>query len=254
MNRRRLLAAAGLVCVALLAGCFGPSQISDEQLAENATYDWSSEANASYTLARSSYAAVFRLSNSTTLAVHDRDALGVEAPVDLSALRYRFPNGTIIDGTHDGLSATLEQRRTVIDLPVREGQVAYTASRSGKQFTTPVVVSGQQAVTLPPGGRVGVPLLSQVSPAGHTTAVMENRMTVTWENVTGGALTVNYYLQRDLVLFSLLVLVASAIGIGGIIFYVRQIRRLAARREDVGLDIEEDDDDPRDRGPPPGMR
>lgn len=251
---RQLLAVGGLLCLALLAGCFGPSQISDEQLAENATYDWTSEANASYTLSRSSYAAVFRLTNASTLSVHDRDALGVRAPVDLSALRFRFTNGTVVDGTNPGLSATLEQRRTVIDLPAVEGRVAYSASRSGKQFTTPVVVPGRQAVTLPPGGRVGVPLLSQVSPAGHSTSVADNRMTVSWQNITGGALTVNYYLRRDLVLFSLLVLVVTTVGIGGVLFYVRQIRRLAARREQVAPDVDDEDDDPRDRGPPPGMR
>ncbi len=253
--RRRALALLSVLALALLAGCLGPTEIPDDQLADNATYDWDQDADASYTLSRSSYTAVFNASNRSTLSVFDRDALGVEAPVDLSALRYRFANGTVTapNGTAN-LSATLQQRRTVITLPATDGQVAYTASRSGKQFTTPVVVPGTQTVTLPPGARVGVPLLSQVSPGDHTTAVLDNRMTVTWSGVEDGALTVHYYLQRDLLLFTALVLVVSIVGVGGLIYYFRQLRQLESAREEIGLDVETEDDDVGDDGPPPGMR
>lgn len=253
--RRRALALGGVLALALLAGCLGPTEIPDDQLASNATYDWDRGADASYELSRSSYTAVFNASNRSTLSVYDRDALGVEAPVDLSALRYRFANGTVVapNGTAS-LSATLEQRRTVIRLPATDGHVAYTASRSGKQFTTPVVVPGSQTVTMPPGARVGVPLLSQVSPGEHTTSVTDNRMTVTWGDVDDGALTVHYYLQRDLFLFSALFIVASIVGVGGLIYYLRQLRQLESIREDIGLDVDTEDDEFGDDGPPPGMR
>lgn len=251
--RPRHVALGGVVLLAVLAGCFGPAEIPEDQLAGNATYNWAQDADAAYTLSRSSYTAVFNLSNRSTLSVHDRDALGVESPVEISALQFRFRDGTIVNATHENLSAQLRQRRTVISLPASEGWVGYTARRSGKQFATPVVVPGRQTITLPPGARVGVPLLSQVSPGNYTTDVAENRMTVAWGNVSDGSLTVQYYLQRDLVLFSLLLLVALTIGLGGAVYYLRQIRRLESQREEIGLDVEEDDD-PQDRGPPPGMR
>jgi hypothetical protein len=249
--RRRLLALGALFVLVGLAGCFGPSEIPQDQLGGNASYEWDRDADAAYTLSRSSYTAVFNLSNRSTLAVHDRDALGVESPVELEKLRFRYRNGTVVNASEANLSASLEQRRTVITVPARDGHVGYTGSRSGKQFSTPVVVPGTQTVTLPPGTRVGVPLLSQVGPGEYTTNVAENRMTVRWAEVVDGSLTVHYYLERDLLLFSLLLLLALSVGLGGSIYYLRQIRELESVREQIGLDV--DDDDPRDRGPPPGM-
>jgi hypothetical protein len=107
---------------------------------------------------------------------------------------------------------------------------------------------------MPSGARVGVPLLSQVSPGDHTTSVADNRMTVTWGDVDDGALTVHYYLQRDLFLFSGLVLVATVVGVGGLAYYFRQLKQLESVREQIGLDVETEDDDVGDDGPPPGMR
>jgi hypothetical protein len=102
---------------------------------------------------------------------------------------------------------------------------------------------------------VGVPLLSQVSPGNYTTTVEDGRMTIRWANRTDGTLRVQYYLQRDLVLFGGLLLIGLAVAGGGSLYYWRQIRQLESRREDIGLDVEDEgEDDPRDRGPPPGMR
>jgi len=254
MRGRRFAILAGLVALTLLAGCFGPSEIPDEQLSESANYTWDQDAAAAYSLDRSTYAAVFNVTNRTTVAVHSRDALGVESSIGISALQYRFRNGTIVNATHPGLNATRSQDRTRIALPTRNGSVAFTAARSGKQFGVPVAVAGAQAITLPPGARVGVPLLSQVSPGNYTTSVSDGRMTVRWANQTGGTIRVQYYLQRDLLLFSVILLGGLAIGLGGAIYYLRQIRQLESQREAIGLDVDQEDDDPRDRGPPPGMR
>lgn len=249
---RPRLAFCGLVALVALAGCFGPSEIPEEDLTQNASYDWDRDAVATYELSRSAYTAVLDVTNRTTLSIHDRDALGTDNPIRVRGLQYRFTNGTVVNATHGNLSATIAQSRTTLRLPTRNGSVAYTASRSGKQFSIPVVVTGPQEIRLPPGARVGVPLLSQVSPGDYTTSVADGRQAIRWANRSGGALTVTYYLQRDLLLFSLLVLVAVALGVGGTAYYVRQIRRLKRRREAMGVDVEEDDD-PRDRGPPPGM-
>lgn len=246
--RRTALAVGAVALLGLLAGCFGPAQIPEGDLTGDASYRWDRNASAAYDLSRSSYAAVYDVTNRTSLSVHDRDALGTESPIRIRALQFRFPNGTVVNATQANLSATLGQRRTTISLPARDGEVGYTAPRSGKQFSIPVAVPGPQEIRLPPGARVGVPVLSQVNPGGYETTVADGRMTVRWPNRTGGTLSVHYYLQRDLLLFSLLVLVALALGVGGSAYYLRQIRRLERRREAVG----DGDDESGDRRPPPG--
>lgn len=253
MRSRRLLALAGLCALLALAGCFGPSSISDEQLRENATYDWETDADAAYNLTENSYQAVYNITNSSSLSIHSRDLLGVDEPVSISALQFRFTNGTVVNATHPGLAATQTQSETEIDMPAGNGSLAYTATRSGKQFATPVAVEGSQTALLPPDTRVGVPILSHVQPGGYNTSMVGDRMEIRWESVTDGGISVRYYLQRDLLIFGGLLAVALVVGAGGLVYYLRKIKRLEAIREEVGLDVDQDEDDPGDRGPPPGM-
>lgn len=254
MNRRHFLAVAGLLALATLAGCgFGPSEIPEDQLSENVTFDWETDANARFTLSRSSYTAVIEVSNRSTIEVFRRDALGTETPVQPTALQFRFRNGTVVNASHANLSATLQSDATELSLPADNGTVGYAARRSGKQFATPVFVEGSHELVLPPGARIGVPLLSQASPGGYETSVADNRMTVRWDDLDSGAIDVRYYLQRDLFLFSGLVALVLLVGVGGTVYYVRQIRQLEAKREEMGIDVEQDDDDIGDSGPPPGM-
>jgi hypothetical protein len=249
MNGRRL-AVLGLVGLLVLAGCTGTSEVSQEELSGEASYDWDADAKTTFNLSRGSYTTVVHLQNQSTLRVYERDALGSEAPVDLTALRFRFPNGTVVNASEANVSVTRANNRAVVRLPADNGTVGYSASRSGKRFASPVFVAGSQAVVLPPSARIGVPLLSQASPGGYDTTVEGNRMAVRWANVSDGTLNVRYYLERDLLLFSGLVVLALGIGGGGAIYYLRKIRRLEARRKEYGMDV---DDDPQDRGPPPGM-
>lgn len=252
MNRRQLLALLGLVAVALLAGCgFGPTDVPDEELNQNVSFDWDTDANATYSLSRSSYSAVVQVSNQSSLKVFRRDALGTDNPIRPNALRFRFPNGTVVNASHTNLSATLRSSSTLLKLPADNGTIGYTAGRSGKRFSTPVFVDGSHELVLPAGTRVGVPLLSQVSPGGYQTKVgQDNRMTIRWDDLDGGAITARYYLQRDLLLFTILLVVVVFVGGGGLIYYVRQLRRLQARREEMALDVEEESEE---KDPPPGM-
>lgn len=253
MRGRRLLALGGLCTVLLLAGCLGGG-ISEEQLGEDENYTWDDDAAASYTLDRSSYTAVYDVENRSSLSVHDRDALGIESSIGIRALQFRYRNGTVVNATHPGLTANTSGDRTNVAVPAETGQVAYTAPRNGKQFNIPVAVEGAQSVTLPPGARVGIPLLSSVSPGNYTTDVADGRMAVRWANRSSGTLSVQYYLERDILVFGLLLLIGLVAGGGGALYYLRQIRHLESQREEIGLDVNQDDDDPRDRGPPPGMR
>lgn len=253
MRRRHVLALAGLCCVALLGGCLGPSAVSDEELRKNATYDWEVSANATYTLEESSYQAVYRVANRSTLSVNTQDLLGVDEPLPISALQFRFTNGTVVNATHANLSATETQSATEIAMPARNGSLAYTVPRTGKRLRVPVAVEGPHALTLPAGARVGVPILSQVRPGNYSTTVQDGRMTIQWPDVTDGSLTVHYYLQRDLLIFGGLLTIAIVIGVGGVAYYLRQIRQLEAIRKEIGLDVDDEDDDIGDQDPPPGM-
>jgi len=261
--QRRHLALLSVLALVALAGCtglFGPEEVDEQQLNENASYDWETETNASITLNRSSYRAVYALPDNSTFTIYNRDDLGREEGVPVSALRFRFDNGTVISAANSSLTARQTGRSTVIDLPNNSsGQVAYSAPRQGKAFSTPVYTSGSNyTVTLPPGRRVGIPLLSQVTPGNYETTVNEttNRMAVTWsEPVDSRAIRVRFYLQRDLYVFGGLALVAIVVGSVGSVYYYRQLQEVRRRRQEAGIDLEEeyDEDDFGDDGPPPGM-
>jgi len=259
---RRHLALLAVVVLAALSGCtaiFGPEEVDSDQLAENASYEWDSEADVSIVVNRSSYRSVYRVEDRATFTIYDRDGLGREQSVPISALRFRYDNGTVITPNESSLSANRTGKRTNIRLPGNvSGQVAYSAPRSGKSWGTPThVENGTYAVTLPPGARVGIPLLSQVSPGGYETNVDEStdRMTVRWdEPVTAGQMQVRYYLARDLLIFGGLAAIAVLVGGGGTLYYYRQLQEVKRRRMEAGIDLEEEEtDDFGDDGPPPGM-
>lgn len=259
---RRHLALLALLALVALSGCtglFGPEPVDSDQLNENATYDWDTETNVSIVLDGRSYQSVYELPNNSSFTVYERDGLGREQGVEISALRFRYDNGTVIRPSNSTLSANQTGQSTVIDLPDNaSGQVAYTAPRNGKSWATPVHRPGATySVSLPPSARVGIPLLSNVSPGGYETSVNEetNRQTITWsEPVTAGGISLSYYLQRDLLIFGGLTLVAVIVGTIGTVHYWRQLQAARRRRKEAGLDVEEEEDDPTDQGPPPGMR
>lgn len=249
--RRKLLATLALVVLIAGAGCLG-SGPSDENLAENATYNWNSTYNVSITLEEGTARSVYAIDNATELEVYDRDTFGNPEPLsDLSALQFRYPNGTVVNASAFDISSG---QRTTLELPARDGQVGFTVDRIGKTLETPVFIEGSYEVFLPPDTSIGIPLLAKVSPGGFNTSTVADRTVVRWENVESDDLLVQYYLNRDVIIFGGIALIALGIATGGGLYYWREIRQLEKRREDVGLEVDDEDDDPRDRGPPPGMR
>jgi len=249
--RRRVLALAALALLVAGAGCLGGGGPSEEDLSKNATYEWDTSVNASITLIGGEYQAVYRVVNTTTLEVYDRSTFGNEEPLRLSALQFRYPNGTVVRSS--AFNVTTGDGRTRLGLPAENGSVAFTGARNGKELSVPVFVEGSYEVILPDGTGVGIPFLSQVDPGGYETSTEDGRTVITWEAVEGDTVRVSYYLDRDLLIFGGLLFVGIVGGVGGVAYYLREIRSLERRREEVGLDVE-DDEDPRDRGPPPGMR
>lgn len=253
---RRAVALLAVGVVVVLAGCGGgPSEVPSDQLGGNASYDWDTNATVSFNLTKNSYTAIYNVSNRTSIEIYGHGTLGGEQPVDISALRFRFANGSVVTANHSALSVTRTSSRTNITVPARGGALAYTGSRNGKTFASPVFLDGSWSVRLPNSARVGVPLLSAVSPGGYDRSLADNRMTLRWGEVSGGAVNVRWYLELDFLLFATLFIAGIGLAVGGTLYYLRKIRRLEAVRKEIGLDVDqEDDDDPRDKGPPPGMR
>lgn len=286
MNRKAL-ALVALVLLLATSGClrfFTGGPISTADLAENETYDWSVDADASIDVHRSNYTAVWAVSNRTTgsrsgnysMEVFTRDTLGTERPLEVSAVQFRYENGTVLryarrngsvgvvaeqpDGSVTPAPGTLAvdttRSRTVIYLPANEtGQLAYTAPKNGKQVSTPQFVSGSYRLVLPENGEVGLPILAQVRPSATRTEQIDDRVHVHWRGVPGGErqpLVVRYYLERDLLLFASIAVGMTLTGLVGLVYYALQIRKTRRQREEVGLDVDTGDDDR--EGPPPGMR
>jgi hypothetical protein len=254
--RRGWLALLGVAFLIALAGCgslLGPGEPDQEALQENKTYDWDTQANTSITLARSNFTAVLTVSNKSEVRLYRVDGVGTDRPLQISALKFRYPNGTVLNAS--GIEVEKKTKRTVVTLPQEEGQVAFTSPRSGKRFATPVFVDGSFAMHLPPGARVGVPLLSQVSPSASERSVDDSsdRMTLLWSSTERDSVLVRYYLERDLLIFGSLFAVLSGVAIGGALYYLRKIRRLERQREEIGLNVDTEDDE-FDDGPPPGMQ
>lgn len=255
MNRRIVLGVVALAALVTLAGCsvLGPGEPDAEALGKDVTYDWSTEANATIDVNDTRYQAIYRVENRSTIDLYNRDALGTEHPLDIEGLKFRFSNGTIRNLTADDVE--LSRQRMTVSFPGENvtGKVAFSAPRNGKSFGLPTFVTGSYDVTLPVSARVAVPILAQVSPGGYETSVANDRVTLSWTDVQSRSVSIRWYLQRDLWLFGGLVILALLLGGGGALYYLRQIRELESRREDVGLDVDTGDD-VGDDGPPPGMR
>jgi len=277
MNRRLALATLSLLALAGLAGCstvFGPGEVDYEALSADADYRWDADADAYIEVNRGNYTAVYNASAKTTgdndtIAVNDRDALGTDNPLDLSALRFRYRNGTVLrfegedvvadypngttgDVPDDRLTVERTRKQTEIGLPTTNGTVAFTTPKNGKRVATPTFVEGAYEVVLPARAAVGIPILASVRPGGHeTTTDDRGRVHVRWESVTGSSVSVRYYLERDLLLFGGLVAATVVVGLVGVVYYLLQIRETVRKREEVGLDVDVEDDDSE---PPPGFQ
>lgn len=288
-GHRRLAAVALLGVLVALAGCgsvLGPGSVQSGSLAADpgSPYEWSESADGYIEVNKNNFTSVYAVGNRTTgsreagenftMELYTRDALGTDQPIDPIALQFRYENGTVLryQETDDGdanlvmlkegetvdvpdskLAVSKSRRRTTVRLPTNEtGQLAFITPKNGKQVATPTFVEGSYEMVLPEGARVGLPVLAQVQPAQTSAELVEGRVHVRWDSITRArSVLVRYYLQRDLYLFGGLVALMLVLGTGGGLYYYLQIRETVKRREEVGLDMDIEDDDGRD--PPPGM-
>lgn len=257
MNRRLLLGFAVLVLLALTAGCtglFGPGEFSDEQLAEEADYEWNTSTDVTVNVTDDEYRVIYDLSNRSELEVYQHESLGGETPVEVAAVQFRYPNGTVV--TAEEIEVEKKDSKTVIRPPADAGKLAYSAPHRGKSFSMPVYVQGSYEVILPKGMRVGNFLLSQVRPGDHVTrgpaGTPDGRVHIEWADVTADNVVIRYYLARDLTIFAAIIGGAALIALLGLAYFRFQIRQLERQREEMGLNVDTEDDE-FDQGPPPGM-
>ncbi|GAB7012651.1 DUF5803 family protein [Halolamina salina] len=262
MNRR-LLALVALVGLVTLSGCMGGlggGPTSPDRLDEPPAqpYDWDAEDEVHITVTSNvTYRAVYDLSAvNDSIRLSRPGFLGTDQPLTISSLRYRYPNGTTINGSDFGAhggDVRTQNNHLVIEPPGEDGRLAYSGESTPKQFTHPVAVEGgNYTVVLPENREASIPLFGRIAPSAESKTVVDGRLTIEWTEITRDRLSVRFYLPRDVQLFGGLVIGLLGVAVAGGTYYRREIRKLKERREEMGLnvDIERDDDE----GPPPGMR
>lgn len=272
---RRLLAALAFIALVGLAGCttiLGGDVSDPEGLSADAEYDYDTDRDGSLVINRNNYTAVYNVSakvtdDNETMELYRSDAFGIERPLELRGLQFKYPNGTMVryvdgepvridaDGTTtavDTLAVDNTRQRTIVELPDEEGQLAFTTPKQGKEVAIQTPVHGSYEVALPPNTDAAIPLLSQVRPSNDDRRTDGDRVVLEWDEVTTSVIAVRWYLDRDIYLFGGLAGLLAVVGLVGGLYYYRGIQRARERREDEGLDIELPDDD--GDGPPPGMR
>lgn len=251
MNRRLLLASALLAVLTLSAGCmgfFGSDEFSQEQLNRDANYNWNTSSNVTVTVNDDNYRSVYNISNRSTLELHKTEALGEEEPVEVSAVKFRYPNGTVVNASAMEFEKT--GSKTVIKLPAENGQLAFTAPNDGlRTFEMQTSVHGSYEVVLPEGMRMGNFLLGDARPNPSSTELVDNRVHIYWDDVTADVITVQYYLARDLLIFGGLLAVLAVVAAVGLGYLWLQVKELSEKRDELGLNVDIRDDD-LDDGPP----
>ena len=256
MNRRLVLAVLAVGLLVTTAGCstvFGG--ISDEELDREQEYDDLRESDADVVIDieggnmidNGEFRAVYDLDGQEELSLH-RSTLFSEEALDIHSVRYWYPNGTMVTGSE--LDVDQGRSSTEIRVPDGDGELAFSGEAGRKTFTLPAYVEGSYEVRLPEDHRTSNFLFGDVSPNGYEREVVDGEERLYWENVDS-TISLRYYLLRDVPLFVGLIGTVALIGGAGIAYYYREVKRLREQREEMGLNVDIDDDS--DEGPPPGM-
>ncbi|AAG19233.1 MULTISPECIES: DUF5803 family protein [Halobacterium] len=239
---RALWVALAVAALAVTAGCagFGGPQSaatpSDEQLAQNATYEWSHTAPVAVNMSRDTYTVVASVTDRQNVTIGRPAGRGDAAPTDISAVAFRHPNGTVVGS--DAINVSTTDSALVATFPATNGTFAYTAPADGSQTVIPVVVNGSHSVTLPRGMRASLPIISSVQPGGYDRRIDDDRVRLAWDSVPADRIRISYYSQRNAMLFAGLAVLLGLVGAGGVIYYRLQIRQLESERVASEVDLE----------------
>jgi hypothetical protein len=262
--RRRTLALLAVVGLVVTSGCLGAltggGPTDPERLDEppESAYSWDPDTDVRITITkRATFRAVYDASADgfgDQLNLSETSAFGTKSPLTISSLRYRYPNGTVINGSEiesHGGDVFTANNELVIEPPVAGGQVAFSGESTPKRFSLPVYVDGSYTVVLPENRRTDVPLFGQIVPEPDEKRMVENRVHIYWAELTAPSILVRYYIQRDIQIFGALAGGLAVVAVVGLFYYRRRIQELRARRESMGLDVDVEDDSDE---PPPGLR
>ncbi|WP_121742307.1 DUF5803 family protein [Natronorubrum halophilum] len=253
MNRRLVLA---VVAVGLLVGVAGCSTffggISDEELDREQEYgdlrdsdaDVAIDIDSGSLISDGEFRAVYNLEEQDELSLYRSNLYSDEA-LDIHSVRYWYPNGTELTGSE--LNIDQSDTSTEVRVPNENGTIAFSGDAGRNTFSLPAYVEGSYEVTIPEGHRTSNFLFGDASPNGYEREIVDNQERLTWEEVDS-TISLRYYLTRDIPLFVGLVGTVALLGGAGAVYYYRQIKQLRERREEMGLDVEMDDDS--DNGPP----
>lgn len=267
MSRRALaaLALVGLVftsgCLGGLGGIGGGGPMDEARLDESPSgeYQWDASSDVHITVtADANYRVVYDVGADgfgDRLNLSNTDTLGTKRPLTISSLRYRYPNGTVINGTAleaNGGDLYTESNELRVVPPADEGKLAFSGESTPKRFALPVFLEGSHTVVLPENRRTEVPLFGQVVPQPDEKRMVGNQVVLYWADLTAPSILVRYYIQRDILIFGGLAGGLTLVAAVGLLRYRRELKRLKTTREELGptVDVEDDGDD----GPPPGLR
>ena len=251
MNRK-LLGIGLLVALLVLAGCMQMfTDIPEDDLCEEREYDWDTRANATYTISGDAdYKAVYNVSGTDELELYRPTYYGSDHALEIESVQFQAANGTHY-GCED-IDVETTRTSTVVELPAEEGQFAYHADSTPKRFTTPTHTDGSAEVILPEGRDMRIPFVGDARPSGYETEEIDDRLHIYWTDADSSSIVVQYFMDRDIYIFGGLFAIGGVITAIGVTHYYRQVKELRERREEYGLDIDEDDEF--EDGPPPGMR
>lgn len=224
---KRSVAVLAVAALALTAGCMGGGVVDEAALSESATYEWNTSADASVTIEEGEYRAVLTMANRTNVSLYGPGEFGGEAAIPISAVQYRFENGTVVNASAIGV--TERNERTVIQVPTEGGQLGYSARVRSNALFLPVTINGSYAVTLPEGAAVSAPIVGRVTPKGFEVS-SDDRTTIHWDRPDAEIITVDYYQERNLYVFGGLLAIAGLVAGGGLLYFRQQLRALVARR------------------------
>lgn len=235
---RRLLAAGALVLLLASAGCAsilpGQDGIDREPLAEEETYDWNTSADVTINATGGAYTAVYRVENRSTLAFSEFQRLDDRAPLQLGAVAFRYPNGTVVGV--EAMDVEANGTHTTVTLPAERGRFAYRVGVQGKEIHVATAVSGSYEFVTPESTRVRYPLIGRVVPGGYETTIEEDRTHIWWEDLTDDRIVVRYYLVRDFYIFAGIVGVGISAAVVGLAYFWLQLQSLRERRDSVDVE------------------
>lgn len=249
---KRHLAIVSLLILSMSAGCMTASDVgSDLDLGlgfgeqsdqTNSSYDWNTSANATLTVASNQYSSVYELEKKK-LKLYTHGPVGSEQPLNVRAVKYRYPNETVVTTDHPDLSVKKSNKRTTLNAPSDNGKIAFVTDKRPKSISIPVFLDSKDSayeIILPQNMDVDVPIIGTVSPGGYKTTTEDGRVHIVWDSIDANAVSVQYYLTRDLYIFSAVLVLGLIAGLAGAGYYIFQIRRLKRLRQRIEINADID--------------